>query len=68
MGNLTLTELSTQKEMLLAKCKYNALSDCFVLCIKNKYLLQLLAKGISDLAQMVEDCLFGAEVFVFAPC
>lgn len=48
--------------------KYNASPDCFVLCIKNKYLLQLLAKGISDLAQMVEDCLFGAEVFVFAPC
>lgn len=55
-GNLTLTELSTQKELLLVKCKYNALSGCFILC--TSWSVQIINYGCSkyqfELAQMVE--------------
>lgn len=67
VGNLTLTELSTQKELLLAKCKYNALPGCFSLCIS--WSVQRISicysKYLFELAQMVENCIFGAEVLVF---
>lgn len=69
-GNLTLTELSTQKQLLLAKCEYNALSGCFILCT-NRSVQRVnicYSKYLFELAQMVEDCIFGAEVPVFAPC
>lgn len=67
---MTLTELSTQKELLLAKCEYNALSGCFILY--TNWSVQRIntcySKSLFELAQMVEDCIFGAEVSVFAPC
>lgn len=69
-GNLTLTELSTQKELLFAKCQYNALSGCFICCTNwsAQRINTCYGECLFELALMVEDCIFGTEVPVLAPC
>lgn len=57
------------RKLLLAKCKYNALFVCFILC--TYWSVQRInicySKYLFELAHVTEDCIFGAEVPVFAP-